>query len=86
MQVWAIAHNEQIEGVREFRDAFDIDMPILYDETGEVASAYRLQQAFPTGAYPHDWVIGTDGNVAYANNRFEPDEMIEVIEAELRGE
>ncbi len=84
--MWAIAHNEDIQAVRDFRDAFDIEMPILYDETGQVANAYRLQQSFPTGAYPHDWVIGTDGNVAYANNRYEADEMIAVIQAELRGE
>ena len=39
--------------------------------------------AFPTGAYPQDWVIGTDGLVVYANNRFELEEMTTAIEREL---
>jgi hypothetical protein len=38
---------------------------------------YDLQFAFPTGAFPKDYVIDTAGRIAYANN--EPD--VEAIEA-----
>ena len=34
-------------------------------------------------AFPQDWIIGSDGRVAYVNNAYEPDEMIDVIEREL---
>ena len=72
-----------MELLETFRDAFDIEMPILVDSNSEVFEQYRLQSPFPTGAYPHDWVIGTDGTIVYFNNRFEADRMIEAIEAEL---
>jgi hypothetical protein len=39
--------------------------------------------AFPSAAFPQDWVIGTDGTIVYGNNGFELDAMITAIEGEL---
>lgn len=81
--VWAIASQESVEGLLEFREQMGIEMPILNDETGQVFNEYRLQMAFPTGAYPHDWVVGTDGTFVYYNNRFDHAAMVAAVEAEL---
>ena len=81
--MWAIASQDNESTLRDFRVAFDIDMPILFDETGEVFEQYRLAEPFKTGAYPHDWIIGKDGTIIYFNNRFDADRMIETIEKEL---
>ena len=53
--------------------------------TGEALDAYTQNAPFESGAYPQDWVIGTDGRVAYLNNSYEPDEIIETLESELAG-
>jgi len=58
-------------------------MPVLYDQQGDVFKEYRLASPFPTGAYPHDWIIGKDGTIIYFNNRFDADRMIETLEREL---
>ena len=58
-------------------------MPILIDSGGVVHSDYAQQHAFPSAAFPQDYVIGTDGVVVYANNGFELDAMIAAIETEL---
>ena len=47
--------------------------------------SYMMQAAFDTAAYPQDWVIGTDGRVAYVNNGYEPDEIAAVVEQERRA-
>ncbi len=57
-------------------------MPILRDDQN-VQWEYHQQSAFPTAAYPQDWIIGVDGTIQYENNRYEYDAMIEVIEREL---
>ncbi len=63
--------------VQSYADALGLTFPILLDETGEVGRLYDQQFAFPTGAFPKDYVIDTDGRILYANN--EPD--TEAIEA-----
>lgn len=81
--VWAIASNEAQEVVRDFRDYFGLTFPILLDSDGAVIEDYSQAAAFPTAAYPQDWIIGADGKVAYVNNGYEPDEMRAVIEEQL---
>ena len=34
-------------------------------------------------AYPQDWIVGVDGTIVYVNTQYEPDEMAQIIEAEL---
>lgn len=64
-------------------DAFDIDLPVLLDRDGSVTALYQQTMAFPTGAYPQEWLVGTDGVIEYYANRFEVDALREAIEAEL---
>lgn len=81
--VWGIASRENSLGVQQYVESLGLTFPILLDTTGAVNETYALALAFPTGAYPQDWVIGTDGLVVYANNRFELEEMTTAIEREL---
>lgn len=39
--------------------------------------------AFPSAAYPQDWIIDTNGNIVYVNNGFEVDSMQTIIENQL---
>lgn len=57
-------------------------MPVLVDDA-RVSEQYFIESAFPTAAYPKDWIIGVDGTIQYENNRYEYDAMVEVIEREL---
>lgn len=84
--VWGIASQESRDTVRRFAEQYGVTFPILLDETGRVNSDYAQSVPFPSGAYPQDWVIGPDGLVKYANNGFELDAMLQVIEDELAFE
>ena len=85
VRVWGIANREAAETVRGYTEALGLTYPILLDEDGVVQMSYMMQAAFDTAAYPQDWVIGTDGRVAYVNNGYEPDEIAAVVEQELAG-
>lgn len=63
--------------------ALGVTYPVLLDTDGAVIARYSQVMAFPTGAYPQDWVIGPDGTIVYANNRFELDELINAVERAL---
>jgi peroxiredoxin len=80
--VWGIATRENEERVRSYAERLGVTFPVLLDETGEVDRLYDLAFAFPTGAYPQDFVVGTDGRVVYASN--EPD--VEAIERAVQDE
>ena len=68
-----------------------LTFPILKDTrsgpgigTGVVYDQYYLpNQGSP---YPRDFIIGTDGNVYYANNEIDTEYMIAIIEMLLAGE
>ncbi len=66
-----------------WRDAFDVDFPILADRDHAVAKLYQGSFAFPTGAFPQEWLIGTDGVIEYYGNEYEYSTLAELIEAEL---
>jgi peroxiredoxin len=83
---WAIASDERnLRDLEDFVDALDIDMPVLIDDGGEVNAQYQLDSAIGSAPYPQNWVIGTDGNIAYVSSRSDVDAMVAVIEAELAG-
>lgn len=82
VQVWGIATREPEERVRPYVESLGVTFPVLLDETGEVDRLYDLEFAFPTGAYPQDFVVGTDGRIVYASN--EPD--VEAIERAVARE
>ena len=83
--MWAIASNESREQVQRWVDAFDITLPVLLDVDGSVADLFETSMAFPTGAYPQEWLIGTDGVIEYYSNELEYDALVAIIEAELAG-
>ncbi len=72
--------------MRAFVEQYGVTFPVLLDRDGRVNQAYRQDPAFPSAAYPQDWVIGSDGTVVYVNNGFELDAMETAIDAELDGE
>lgn len=74
--VWGITTRERPEQVRSYTESLGIDFPVLLDRDGSVDQLYALQFPFPTGAYPQDYVVGSDGRIVYASN--EPD--VEAIE------
>lgn len=80
--VWGIATGEDAGVVRAYTERLGVDFPVLLDTTGEVYRLYDLAFAFPTGAYPQDFVVGTDGRIVYASNQ--PD--VEAIEAAVQRE
>lgn len=86
VRVWGIASREHREVVQLFADQYGITFPILLDQNGQVNAAYRQNPAFPSAAYPQDWIIGTDGRIAYVNNGFELDAMETVLDNELAGD
>jgi hypothetical protein len=53
------------------------------DNDGSVNARYHQDSAFPSAAYPQDWVIGSDGTIVYVNNGFELDAMVTAIEDDL---
>ena len=82
--VYGIASNQIESQVMAFIDQFDITFPVLLDHDGSVQQNYRMQQAFPSAAYPQDWIIDSNGQVIYQNNGFEIDAMKTVIDHELQ--
>lgn len=83
--VWAVATREDEDTVRRWAEAYDITLPVLLDTDGSVTALYEQTMAFPTGAYPQEWLIGTDGVIEYYANELEYDALVEVIERELAG-
>jgi len=81
-EVWGISSREDADRVRTYAENLGLTFPILLDETGTVDRMYDLAFAFPTGAYPQDFVVGADGRIVYASNR--PD--VEAIEAAVAAE
>ena len=46
---------------------------------------YDLEFAFPTGAYPQDFVVGTDGRIVYASNEPDVEAIEDAVVSELAG-
>ena len=44
---------------------------------------YNPGQNTTNSVYPQDWIIGVDGTVVYVSTSYNPDEMTEILEAEL---
>lgn len=75
--VWGIAVREPPQAVRTYASSLGVTFPVLLDRNGDVDRMYDLEFAFPTGAYPQDFVVDPEGRISYASN--EPD--VEAIEA-----
>jgi peroxiredoxin len=82
--VWGIGGiDEDYETVANFVEYMGLTYPILIDADGSIFDAYTQQTAFGQAFFPQEWIIGADGRVAYVNNTYEPDAIIEIIEREL---
>ena len=82
--VYAIASNQIESQVVAFANQFNLSFPVLLDENGSVAQQYQMLQAFPTAAYPQDWIIDSNGQIVYQNNGFEIDTMQTIVESLLQ--
>jgi peroxiredoxin len=69
--------------LRNFVDQLGMTYPVLLDTDGSVFEEYRIEREVSTAAYPHDWVVGTDGLLVYGSARYRPDELAGAVEAEL---
>ena len=69
--MWAIATGEPPDDLRKWRDAFDIELPILHDPDGSVSRLYETTIAFPTGAYPQTSLIDRDGIIVLYENTYD---------------
>lgn len=58
-------------------------MPILSDADGSVSDDYRMTMAYPTAAYPQQWLIDDEGQIVFFTNRYDHDALVEKIEAIL---
>ena len=81
--VWAIASRESEGTVRAWAEALDLSLPVLLDSDGSAISQYDMAMAFPTGAYPQEWLIDSSGKIAYLSNRYQVDTLKAAIEDEL---
>lgn len=85
LEVWGIASQEPADTVERYVDNLGLTFPILLDEDGSLIETYRQVAAFPSTAYPQDWLVGTDGIIIYVNNSFELDAIVSAVENELNG-
>ena len=86
MEVWAIGvYNEDepmgYDAIEMFGEALDLNLPVLADN-GNASHQYPLDQAFPSAAFPKQFVVGRDGTIIYVNNRYEYDSLKAVLESE----
>ena len=83
MIVWGITSHESRDHVSQFVEQTGLTFPVLLDTDGAVNAAYQQLMAFPTAAYPQDWIVGNDGTIVYKNNAFELDAMEQALQSQL---
>ena len=83
VQVWGIASEEDHDTLVGYAAELGLTYPILMDTDGSVFERYRVERETFSTAYPHDWVVGTDGLLVYGSNRYEPAELAAAVEHEL---
>ena len=81
--MWGVGGDDPLATLQLFQDQMGLTFPILFDEGGAVHSMYNTGKNATNSVYPQDWIIGVDGTVVYVNNAYEPEEMIEVLDAEI---
>ena len=77
--VLGIASQEPQTEIEQYVEQLGITFPVLKDSNGSVHAQYQQQSAFPTAAYPQDWVIGPDSTIVYRNNGYELDAILSAI-------
>lgn len=82
-RVWAIASTDDENTAREYAEWHGLTYPVLVDPGGVVNAQYDLTFAFPTGAYPQDFVVDPEGRIAYASNVPDIPAIVAVVAASL---
>ena len=83
MQVWGIGSEDGRDVLETFTEQMGITFPVLFDDGAVVQQDYNPGQNTTNSVYPQDWIIGVDGTVVYVSTSYNPEEMIEILEAEL---
>ena len=81
--VWGIGSEDGYDALKAFTELMGLTYPILVDEAAELLAIYDPGKPPTNSVCPQDYIIGVDGTVVYVNTKYEPDEMIAVIEEEL---
>ena len=81
--VFGLGSQDSLATLQSFEEQMGLTFPVLYDGDSQVHDAYAQDLAFSGTAYPQDWLIGTDGNVAYVNNGYDPEALSALIEEQL---
>ena len=81
--MWGIATEESQFQIGNYVEQFGLTFPILLDSDGSVHENYQQTSAFPSAAYPQDWVIGANSTIIYVNNGFEVDAIRAAVESQL---
>lgn len=79
--MWGIGWDSH-DTLADFAEWLGLTYTILVDD-GSISSDYATEMAFPSAAFPQDWVIDRDGTFVYGNNHYELDEIISAIERSL---
>ena len=77
--VFGIASREPNNVVEQYIAQLDVTFPILVDPDGSVHGNYQQQSAFPSAAYPQDWIISPESTIIYRNNGYELDAMLSAM-------
>lgn len=67
LQIFAVSQNGE-EDVREFNEAFDVDLPTLIDRAGK---GYPASNAFAITHVPSLFLVETDGTISWSCIGFE---------------
>jgi len=83
VRVWGITNGEDEETLSSYVQQLGLTFPVLLDRDGSVSAAYQQMSAFPSAAYPQDWIVDGEGTVVYMNNAFDVDAMEAALERAL---
>ena len=74
---------DDTEDILTYVEDLGITFPIFQDHARESVQSYPSEAPFPTGMFPQDWIINSDGIIIYHNNKLEMEAIQEILEAEL---
>lgn len=81
MVVWAISEEEG-DTLSAFRDSLALSYPVLVDDQG-VHETWSQISSVMAAAYPQQWIVGTDGKIAYVAAEHSPDAVMAVLDEQL---
>ncbi len=79
--VWAVSA-EDADTLTSFRDSLGLSYPVLVDDQG-VHETWSQISSVMAAAYPQQWIVGTDGKIAYVAAEYTPDAVTAVLDEQL---